>query len=167
MRLILRDSRAAYRREAIATRRIGEDNRCTCGEDRPEALISGTDPLICTACDRRKKGRRATDDHHIAAEANDPMIIRVPSNDHQANLSVAQRDWPAKTLQNPDKSPLLAAAARIRGFVNTSMYLMEHFLLPGATLLELLDTILERKLGRKWWKDTKLKTFEPKSKSDT
>jgi hypothetical protein len=56
----------------------------------------------------------------------------------------------------------LAAAARIRGFVDTAIYLMVSFLLPAATLIELLDTMLERKLGRKWWKNTTLNSFEPK-----
>lgn len=157
-----RDPRAAYRRKAIAARRIGAGNRCACGEARPEALISGSDPLICAACDRREKGRRKTDGHHIAAEANDPMKISIPINDHRAELSTAQQDWPRKTRDNPDRSPLLAAAARIRGFVDTSIYLMRAFLLPAAALLELLDTILEQRLGQKWWKDTKLKSVEPK-----
>jgi len=158
-----RDPRSAYRRKAIAARRIGESNKCACGEARPEALISGSDPLICAKCDRRKMGRRKTDNHHIAGEANDPTTINVPVNDHRAVLSVAQQDWPPKTLQNPDRSPLLAAAARIRGFVDSSIYLMQYFLLPAAALLEHLDTLLERRLGRKWWKHTKLKAFEPKT----
>jgi hypothetical protein len=119
-------------------------------------------PLICAACDRRKKGRRTTDAHHIAGQANDPMVLSVFANDHRAELSVAQQEWPAQTLQNPDRSPLLTAAARIRGFVDTSIYLMQHFLLPAAVLLEFLDTMLERELGRKWWKNTKLESFEPK-----
>jgi hypothetical protein len=107
-------------------------------------------------------GRRKTDDHHIAGQANNPMTISVPVNDHRAELSVAQQGWPPKTLRNPDHSPLLAAAARIRGFVDTSIYLMQHFLVPAAVILEFLDTMLERKLGRKWWKNTKLESFEPK-----
>jgi hypothetical protein len=102
------------------------------------------------------------DGHHIAGHANDSMTLGVPSNDHRAELSTAQQDWPSKTLQNPDGSPLLAAAARIRGFVDTSLYLMKTFLLPTAALLELLDTILEQKVGKKWWKKTKLRSFEPK-----
>jgi hypothetical protein len=39
---------------------------------------------------------------------------------------------------------------------------MKTFLLPTAALLELLDTILEQKVGKKWWKKTKLRSFEPK-----
>lgn len=59
------------------------------------------------------------DDHHVFGKANDPTtIVTVPANDHRAELSVAQQDWPKKTPENPDGSPLLAAAARIRGFVD-------------------------------------------------
>ena len=157
-----RDPRSAFRRKAIAARCIGEGNKCACGEARPEALIRGSDPLICGACDRKRKGRSSRDGHHIAGQANDPTKISFFANDHWAELSVAQRDWPPKTLRNPDHSPLLAAAARIRGFVDTAIYLMVSFLLPAATLIELLDTMLERKLGRKWWKITTLNSFEPK-----
>ena len=152
-----RNPRAAYRRETIATRRIGQGNKCACGEDRPEALIRGSNPRVCAKCDRRKMGRRKTDDHHIAGQANDPATISVPVNDHRAELSVAQQDWPPKTLQNPDGSPLLAAAARIRGFVDTSNYLMQHFLLQGAAVLELLDTNNKQESGQKGRKNTKLK----------
>lgn len=157
-----RDPRSAYRREAIAARRIGEGNKCACGEDRPQALIGDSDPLICAACDRRKKGRRKTDEHHIAGRANNPMTISVPVNDHRAELSTAQYGWPAKTLQNAERSPLLSGAAHIRGLADIFVFLLEHLLLWVAEVLELLDTMLERKLGKKWWKNTKLKSFEPK-----
>jgi hypothetical protein len=162
-----RDPRSAYRREEIATRRSGSGNRCACGEARPEALIPGSNPPVCYACDRRRSTRRITDAHHIAGRANSPLMILVPVNDHRADLSKAQYDWPKRTLQNPDHSPLLAGAAHLRGFADLMVYLLKSFLLWVADMLELLDTVLERKLGRKWWKNTKLESFEPKSKSDT
>lgn len=158
-----RDPRSAYRREAIAARRIGEGNKCACGEDQPEALIAGSDPMTCAKCSRRRKGWKQTDDHHIAGKANNPTAtIGIPVNDHRADLSTAQQDWPKRTLQNPDHSPVLSAAAHIRGFADLIVYLLKTFLLWVAEMLELLDTIFERKLGKKWWKDTKLESFEPK-----
>lgn len=158
-----RDPRSAYRREAISARRIGEGNKCACGERRPEALIAGSVPVTCAKCNRLRKGQKKTDDHHIAGVANNPTAtIAVPVEDHWADLSTAQRDWPKKTLQNPDHSPLLSAAAHIRGFADLIVYLLESFLLWVADVLELLDTMLERKLGKKWWKNTKLQSFEPK-----
>ena len=147
--------RAVHRREVIAARRTG-GNACRCGEGRPEALIATSDPITCARCDRKRKRKKITDGHHIAGQANDPTTISTPVNDHRAELSVAQQDWPPKTFENPEGSPLLAEAARIRGLMDTSVYLMSHFLRPGAALLENLDALLERKLGKKWWRKLKL-----------
>lgn len=102
------------------------------------------------------------DNHHPAGEANDPTTIPVPVNDHRAELNVAQYDWPAETLKNPDRSPLLARAASIRGYADTNVYLIEKHLLPGAECCELLDAFLTEKFGSKWWKKTELKRFVPK-----
>lgn len=156
------DPRAAYRRKVMAARRAGVGNRCACGESRPEAFIPGTTPIICAKCDRRKHNRTEVDDHHVFGEANNPLKMSVPVEDHRAVLSVDQYDWPRKTLENSDASPFLASAATIRGFVSTVVYLMYKHLLPVASMLELLDTMLERKLGKKWWKRTKLRSFEPR-----
>lgn len=158
-----RDPRAAHRREAMATRRVGGDAQCKCGENRPKSLIPSSDPMICAACDRKARRRTERDDHHIAGQNNSPMTINVPVNDHRADLSTSQQDWPRKTLENPDGSPLLSGAAHIRGFADIIVYLMEKFLLWVADLLELLDTTLEEKWGPKWWERTKLRSFEPEA----
>jgi hypothetical protein len=164
MRMPPRDPRSVYRREVIAARCVGEGRKCACGESRPDALIRGSDPIICTKCKRKLNEQKAMDDHHIAGEANNSTgTIAVPVNDHRAELSTAQHDWPQKTLHNPERSPLLSGAAHIRGFADTLLYLIGEFLLWIADMLELLDTFLERKLGPKWWKHTKLKAFEPKT----
>jgi len=156
------DPRAAYRRKSIRGRVLRVNAQCKCGESRPEALLPDRNPPICMTCDRRERGISDRDDHHIAGKANSPVTINVPVNDHEAELSATQRDWPRKTLQNPDGSPLLSASAHIRGFVDTVIYLITKFLLWVAELLELLDTMLEEKWGRKWWKGKKLEAFEPK-----
>jgi len=156
-----RNPRAAHRRKVIARRRVGEKAQCKCGESRPEALIKGINPTKCLACNQRARGYSERADHHMAGNANDPMTMNVLVNDHEAELSTPQRDWPKKTLQNPDGSPLLSAAAHIRGFVDTIIFLVQKFLHWIADMLELLDTILERKSGRKWWSHTKLEAFEP------
>ena len=158
-----RNPRAAHRRKFVRERVLGVNAQCKCGESRPEALLTDRNPVICIACDRRERAISDRDDHHIAAEANSPITINVPANDHEAELSTPQRDWPQKTVRNQDGSPLLSAAAHIRGFVDTVIYLITKFLLWIAELLELLDTILEENWGRKWWKGMKLEAFEPKS----
>jgi hypothetical protein len=157
-----RDPRSAHRRQVSAARRVGDGNKCACGEDRSQAIIPGRRPTTCANCDRKLKNQQITDDHHIAGVSNNPTAtIAVLVNDHRAELSTAQQDWPKKTLENPDRSPLLSAAAHIRGFADTIVYLITTLLLWIAEMLELLDTHLVRKLGQKWWKDTKLGSFEP------
>ena len=158
-----RDPRASHRRKVVTARRFAPGAKCGCGESRPEAFIPDSEPTICAACDRRVRGRRKSDDHHIAGQANSPLKLSAPINDHRASLSNAQYDWPRKTLENPEASPLLAAAACLRGFVDTFAYLSEPLVLDKVDMLELLDTMQERKLGKKWWKRTKLEAFEPES----
>jgi hypothetical protein len=156
-----RDPIAAQIRNDVAARRIG-GRTCTCGEFRPEALIAGSNPMICVKCQRKKRGQSTLDDHHVAGEANRKETIPVPANDHRAQLSVDQYDWSKQTRENPDGSPLLAAAGSIRGFVDTLVYLIEKFILWAADLLEQLDAYLTVELGSKWWVGTELEQFAPK-----
>lgn len=146
------DPIATHSRRAVAQRRVGVDARCGCGETRPEALIVGSKPMICAECQRREQGKPTTDHHHVAGRANCDLTIPVPANDHRAILSEAQRCWPKETLQNPLGSPLLAAAATIRGFADTLQYLIEKCLLWPARLLEWLDSLLAKVLGPRWWR---------------
>ena len=158
-----RDPGAAYQRKAAAARRFPLGSRCSCGEMRPEAFVPGTNPLICTACDRLKRGKNVRDNHHVAGEANNSVTVPVPVNDHRADLSTAQYDWPKKTLENPNGSPLLVGAASIRGFLDTNAYLTEKLILPQAEILEYLDALLTEKFGPDWWKETELEQFRPRS----
>ena len=151
----------AYQRKATAARRIGADAHCACGEARPEALITGSDPTICAECQRKKRGQTIMDDHHPAGKANNPATVPVPANDHRAELSVAQHDWPEQTRENADGSPLLAAAGCVRGFVDQIVYLVKKLLLWIPEMLEALDAFLAKKLEPKWWLDTPLARFAP------
>jgi hypothetical protein len=161
--LPLRDPEAAYRRAATAQRRVGEGARCSCGETRPLALILGNEPMICAKCRREQKGYGVMDKHHPFGEANDSETTTpIPVNDHQADLNEAQRDWPKRTLENPDRSPLLAAAGSIRGFIDTILYLIRQGLHWIADMLETADTFLTEKFGPKWWVGTELEPFAPK-----
>ncbi|MGA2989581.1 MAG: hypothetical protein ABSD88_03820 [Candidatus Korobacteraceae bacterium] len=102
------------------------------------------------------------DNHHFAGEANNPLTVPVPANDHRAILSVAQYDWCKHTLENPDGSPVLAAAGCIRGFVDWIVYLIEKGVLWIADLLESLEAFLTEKFGPKWWIGTPLAQFATK-----
>lgn len=157
-----RDPGAAHQRKVAAERRFPPGSRCACGEIRPEAFVPNSSPVICAACDRIRKGKTTMDNHHPAGKANSPTTIATPVNDHRAELSSAQYDWPRTTLENPAGSPLLARAACVRGFADTNAYLVERLLLPHAEFCELLDSMLTEKLGPEWWKNTDLEKWSPK-----
>jgi len=159
-----RDPIAAFERDGRAARRVGQGSRCKCGEKRPLALIPGSKPMICTACQRRKNGHSVLDDHHPAGEANDSTTIPTPVNDHRARLSPQQYEWPSKTWGNPDGSPVRAGAARVRGYCETNEYLVCSLLIPNAEMLETLDEFLEKRLGPKWWVETAMERFAPRRK---
>jgi hypothetical protein len=101
------------------------------------------------------------DNHHVAGKSNSRITIPIPVNDHRAWLTEDQFDWPKKTLENIDRSPLLAGAGRIRGFSDTVIYLVERLLLWTAELLEELNELLVDRWGPKWWLNTPLRIFTP------
>ena len=74
----------------------------------------------------------------------------IPANDH-AVLTDRQHDWPAATLRNLDGSPLLVAAAALRGWLDVLRLLIERTVgwIPDA--LERLDDALRKHLGPGWW----------------
>jgi hypothetical protein len=160
-----RDPEAAWVRKVVAERSVGVNARCACGENRPKALIKGSKPIMCHECKRKKEGKITMDNHHFAGKANSPITIQVPANDHCAELNVAQYDWPKQALENPDGSPLLAAAGCIRGFIDYILYLIEKGLRWIADMLEAADAFLGKQLGSKWWVGTELEKFAPEQKS--
>ena len=72
-----RDPAAAHGRKVRAARRVALNSQCACGERRPEALIVGSNPIMCAACKRIKEGKTTLDNHHIAGKANSPITIPV------------------------------------------------------------------------------------------
>lgn len=142
--------KAAARRQR-AQRRAGEDAICGCGEKRPQALIARRKQTVCFECDAKRRGKSTFEANHVAGRANDPTMLDVPINDHRAELSVAQYEWPPRTLQNPDRSPLLAISARVRGFVDALHYLIRKLLEPIPGDLEAYDAQLRERLGPQWW----------------
>jgi hypothetical protein len=156
-----RDPISYFQRNSKAMRHL-VGQLCACGESRPEALVAGSNPTICAACARKRRGQTVLDAHHPAGKANNPARIPIPVNDHRANLSPAQYDWPKDTWENRSHSPLLAGAACVRGFCDTNTYLMEELLLWIATLLEMMDKLLKERLGTDWWHGTDLEQFSPR-----
>ena len=160
-----RDPIGSFEREARATRRVGEGNRCSqCGENRPLALIPGRNPKICANRQREELGKSPLDDHHPAGEANDPTTTPIPVNDHRADLSPLQYEWPEATWRNPLGSPILAGAACMRGYCETDSYLVFSLLILKAEMLEALDAFLAKRLGLEWWVGTEMERFASRHK---
>jgi len=157
-------SKPVGERDARAARRAGAGSHCTCGEKRPLALTRGSSPKICTQCQREQLSRSPLHAHHPAGEANDSTTIPIPANDHRAQLSPQQYEWPPKTWANPSGSPIRAGAACVRGYCETNDYLVCSLLIPNAEMLETLDEFLEKRLGPKWWVGTEMERFAPKLK---
>ena len=145
------DPIAVAKRRSEAGRRIGVGKTCTCGESRPAALIAGSNPTACTECKRHREKKSPFDEHHVAGKSNHALTIPVPANDHRAVLSEEQYKWPKATRENALGSPLLAAAASIRGIFDTIVYLLKKFLLWIPQVLETLDAFLSMHFGSMWW----------------
>jgi hypothetical protein len=120
--------------------------------------------MTCEACKRSANGKSTFDWHHVAGKANHTLTIPIPVNDHRAILSVDQCDWPKRTLENPDRSPLIAAAACVRGFISTLSYLVVHLLEWIAGALERIDRLLTERFGPHWWTKIELNCITSKEK---
>lgn len=164
-----RDPIARGARKAAAARRAAGRACTSChhlrpgrpAEDRPEALVTDREPIICYECMMIKAGRPPFEPDHTAGRHNSDLTLLVPANDHRAILSQNQYDWPKETLRNPEASPLLAAAAALRGFSNIVTYLLDKLIIAAALLLEALDIYLFEELGPKWWLGTTIERWKP------
>jgi hypothetical protein len=156
-----RDPEAACIRKATSARRAGVGAKCACGETRPGALIKNSKPKTCHECRRKAENKSTTDKHHPFGQANRPITVNTPTNDHCAELNEAQRDWPQQVRENPDGSPLIAAAGCVLGFIDMVVYLIKKGLRWVADMLVAADEYLKTQLGRKYWVGTPLEPFAP------
>ncbi len=125
----------------------------SCGESDPLAL-SGLHPEIhCYECLAMEQGRSPVEGHHVAGRANDSStVVDLPGNDHRV-ASAAQAQWDMDTLRNSDGSPLLQAAAAIRGWLDVLAVIIDRSVGWIPAFLEWLDAALRRRLGPAWWVD--------------
>lgn len=112
--------------------------------------LTGVYPRIyCYEHDALRRSRPWLEDHHPAGQNNDPRTVPIPGNEHRL-LSELQYRWPRETLRNPDGSPLLRAAAIVRGWENV-LYVVMALLAWVPPYLEQLDARLRKELGPRWW----------------
>lgn len=139
-------------RHARRQRALPKDARCSCGEADARCLISTGDGVTCYACQAATAGRSDTEHHHVAGRHNLEMAVPIPNNEHRI-LSDRQQDWPTGTVRNPNRSPLLQAAAAIRGWMDILVLILECAIgwIPG--FLEALEAWLCERLGPDWGRD--------------
>ncbi len=139
-------------RQERKRRSLGDCNRCeSCGEIDPRCLSRVDGEARCYACQQEQAGKSAVENHHIAGQHNSPETVPVPANDHRV-LSDRQINWPDKTLRNPEGSPLLMAAAVIRGWLDVLRLIIERTAGWIPAFLEQVDAWLSEHLGHGYWK---------------
>lgn len=148
----MKDDIARQIRDEAAYERFGTRNpRCQhCGESDRSALQGSHPDIVCCECSARFVGRSSIERHHPAGRHNSHATVPIPVNDHRV-LSDMQRDWPERTLRNPDGSPLLAAAAAIRGWLDVLWLIVQRTVGHIPALLESLDEGLQSTYGDRWW----------------
>ena len=138
-------------RRVRAFRRLGTDApRCVCGETNPFALRGCVPDITCFNCEAIRLGRTPFEDDHVAGQHNDAVTVPLTINDHRVRSDM-QRDWPSKTLRNPEGSPALACAARVRGVMDHLQLLIDRLLGPVAGFLQWVDEALTEVIGPRWW----------------
>jgi len=146
------DSDARDVRREARLRQLGTRTpRCTeCGERDPFALTLTPDGL-CYECQALAAGKSWIEGQHPAGRPNHPATVPMPGNDHRV-VDDHKNDWPRQTLRNPEGSPLLRAAACLRGWLDTLRLIVERTVGWIPPFLEQLDRWLTDQLGRGWWR---------------
>jgi len=149
--------RTRGRRLEHQLRRLGDRNPvCShpaCAECDPTALTgTAPDQVRCYEHQAVSVGRDWVEDHHLLGRANDPATTaRVPGNDHRV-LSDLQHEWPRETLRNLEASPLIRAAAAIRGWLDVLWVILTRAVAWVPAFLERLDAVLTERHGTGWWR---------------
>jgi hypothetical protein len=143
------EDRREERLRALGTR----TPRCQaegCTETDPFALTGAHPDILCREHLADNLGNSWTEDHHPPGQHNDPFNGPLPANDHGV-VSELQGLWPRDTLRNPDGSPLLRAAAALRGWLTILRLIIERTVgwIPPA--LEELNRLLIKRIGPRWW----------------
>jgi hypothetical protein len=142
------------RRREAHFRRLGTRSpQCRwpgCEEVDPEALTGAYPEIFCQEHLDAQSGKQSFERHHPFGQHNDAASVPIPTNDHRV-LSDFQRDWPERTLRNPDHSPLRKAAAMVRGWLDVLKIIIERILGWVPAFLERLDDRLTALFGASWW----------------
>ena len=121
-----------------------------CGERNTLTLVGHHPDISCYEHYLLRAGKKPYEAHHVDGQHNSDVTADVPGNEHRI-LSELQRFWPEDTLRNPEHSPLIVAAASIRGWLDVMLVIIDHSIgwIPG--FLEWLNNILVDQIGADWW----------------
>jgi hypothetical protein len=145
------------RRASLRSERFPKDAACeNCGERDPRALVPGQ--VLCYGCSGRRRGRVQTEQHHIGGRHNSDVTLAVPANEHRI-LSDMQANWPEETMKNPDKNPLVAIEAHLRGWIDLVKVAIERVFSAVLAPLVALNSDLCSAHGRQWWNEPEFATF--------
>ena len=143
-----------YKRREERYRQLGSrDPICAwpdCGESNVHALLGYRPDISCYEHYLLRAKRRPYEAHHVVGRSNSDVTADVPGNEHRI-LSEYQRFWPEDTLRNPEHSPLLVAAAAIRGWLDVLRVIIERSVGWIPEFLEWLHRTLVDVIGADWW----------------
>lgn len=144
------EDRRDERRRSLGHR----DPRCSvpgCPETDPLALTGVHPEILCYEHYALRNDRPWLEEHHLAGRANDEITVAIPGNDHRSISERQSGSWSRETLRNPDGSPLLKAAAAIRGWMDVLWLILERSVSWVPEFLEQLDAWLAVEIGPRWW----------------
>ena len=143
----------AYQRLDTRTPRCSVEG---CDERDPAALTGAEPTVVCYEHLAQAEGRSWSEGDHLAGQHNDPTpVIDLPGNDHRVKSDL-MADWPETTIRNPSRSPLIRAAATIRGWLDVLWVIITRGVGWIPEFLERLDAWLTRLHGDRWWTDPDL-----------
>jgi len=123
-----------------------------CSETDPFALTGVHPNELCEEHLADAMHERWVEEHHLAGAANHPTAAAIPANDHARITHGYQKQWPRETLRNTEGSPLLCAAAAIRGWMDVLRLMLDRTIAWIPAFLETLDAWLLDLLGPGWWR---------------
>ena len=121
-----------------------------CDETDPLVLMGHFPDIHCYEHYLLRSEKKPFEAHHVAGRHNSDVTADVPGNEHRL-LSECQGFWSEDTLRNPEHSPLLVAAAAIRGWLDVMQVIIDRSIGWIPEFLEWLHRILVDQIGSDWW----------------
>ena len=115
--------------------------------------MTGSEPgsLLCYEHAAEAAGRSPIELQHPPGHNNDSQFtVPMPGNLHRL-MDEAKRDWPERTLRNPEGSPMLKAAASVRAVIDWLRLIIHRMLGWVPEFLEAADAKLSELHGPQWW----------------